>query len=86
MDFRNFLLRRGGAKFLKNMLLLFFCSKKVSKKGALQLEEILHPSLIQSGKFQNSEQMNLPLKQLKFSSLFHNVGPEVFLLGLGVYG
>ena len=24
------------------MLLLFFCSKKVSKKGALQLEEILH--------------------------------------------
>ena len=63
------------------MLLLFFCSKKVSKKGALQLEKILHPSLIQSGKFQNSEQMNLPLKQLKFSSLFHNAGPEAFLLG-----
>ena len=26
--------------------------------------------------------MNLPLKQLKFSSLFHNAGPEAFLLGL----
>ncbi len=25
--------------------------------------------------------MNLTLKQLKFSSLFHNVGPEAFLLG-----
>ena len=29
--------------------------------------------------------MNLPLKQLKFSSLFHNVGPEAFLLGPGVH-
>jgi hypothetical protein len=67
------------------MLLLFFCSKKVSKKGALQLEKILHPSLIQSEKFQNSGQMNLPLRQLKFSSLFHNAGPEAFLLGRGVH-
>jgi hypothetical protein len=25
--------------------------------------------------------MNLPLRQLKFSSLFHNVGTEAFLLG-----
>jgi hypothetical protein len=30
------------------MLLLFFCSKKVSKKGALQLEEILHPSSLKA--------------------------------------
>jgi hypothetical protein len=35
------------------MLLLFFLrrggSKKVSKKGALQLEEILHPSSLKAG-------------------------------------
>jgi hypothetical protein len=48
--FRYFF-RRGGRKHLKNMLLLFFCSKKVSKKGALQLEEILHPSLIKAENF-----------------------------------
>jgi hypothetical protein len=40
-----------SAKFLKNMLLLFFCSKKVSKKGALQLEEILHPSSLKAENF-----------------------------------
>jgi hypothetical protein len=45
------LIRRGGAKFLKNMLLLFFCSKKVSKKGARQLEKILHPSSLKAENF-----------------------------------
>jgi hypothetical protein len=45
------LIRRGGAKFLKNMLLLFFCSKKVSKKGALQLEEMIHPLLFKAENF-----------------------------------
>ena len=33
------------------MLLLFLCSKKVSKKGALELEEILHPSLLKAENF-----------------------------------
>ena len=85
IDFRFVCSAAAEQTNLQIDLLLFFCSKKVSKKGALQLEEILHPSLIQSGKFQNSAQMNLPLRQLKFPSLFHNAGPEVFLLGPGVH-
>jgi hypothetical protein len=51
IDFSDFFLRRGGKKCLKNIFLLFFCSKKVSKKGALQLEEILHPSSLKAENF-----------------------------------
>jgi len=49
--FRYFFSAAAEKKCLKNNFLLFFCSKKVSKKGALQLEEILHPLLFKAENF-----------------------------------
>jgi hypothetical protein len=62
-------------------ILTFFLLKKSKQKRSSSARKNTSPFIAQSGKFQNSAQMNLPLRQLKFSSLFHNAGPEAFLLG-----
>lgn len=82
--FRYFSLPRLR-KIPQKYALTFFLLKKSKQKKSSSSRTNTSPAIVQSGKYQNSEQMNLPLKQLKFSSLFHNVGPEAFLLGPGVH-
>ena len=51
IDFRFVCSAAAEQTNLQIDLLLFFCSKKVSKKGALQLEQILHPLLFKAENF-----------------------------------
>ena len=85
IDFSDFFSPPRRKKMPQKYLLTFFLLKKSKQKRSSSAWRNTSPFIAQSGKFQNSGQMNLPLRQLKFSSLFHNVGPEAFLLGPGVH-